>query len=307
MFKTGFAGNLSDSIFKIVTKHPGFKLTGVLDTGNTNIVIPDNIPLFSADILLDNNDVLIIQQTGPGMPELLAEALRRSKPVMLMDIAGLYSAPVNRLLKLQEEAQGIIKVIYPERTNPALNACISWLTHPFFIEVKLMTPQNKSGDEDSLATGALLRMLDALCSLCNCNFRKIDTLRFPLNISSSGLISGRIEFDNGSVASILTSKMTDNETFTIDIYQIKNALKVDMINHKLEYTEKNPEKNNINSTIKNYAFNAAQSLYNELDGFHYSIINKNISGRELFEVSRLMDLCRKIIDHPGIRGVIKNK
>lgn len=301
MFRTGFAGNLSDSVLTTIKGHPEFKLTGVLDTFKTDNAKPDIIPFLTADMLLENNDVLIIHQTSSGIPKLLEKALRRSKPVLLMDLSGFNSATVNKLLKLQEEAHSIIKVTYPARTNPALNTSLSSLTHPFSIEAKLTASRNGYENEERWETGALLRMLDAIFLLCNCNFRKIHSFRFPPDMSSSGLISGRIEFDNGSVASILTSKLTDDEVFTIDIYQMKNTLKVDMLNQKFVCIEKNRQKNKIDTLTKSFAVTETQSLHNELDGFHNSIINKDASGRELFEASRLLELCLKFTGQPVVR------
>lgn len=300
MFRAGFAGNLSDSVFKTINEHAGFKLTGALNTCKADTAKSGIIPFLSADMLLENNDVLIIHQTSYGIPELLEEALRRSKPVMLMDITGFDSATVNKLLKLQEEAHSIIKVTYPARTNPALNKSVPFITHPFFIEAKLSASLNKYEAEERWATGALLKMLDAIFFLCNHNFRKINSFRFPPGMSSSGLVSGRIEFDNGSVANILTSELTEDEIFTLDIYQMKNTLKVDMLNQKFECIEKNRQKNRIDSLTKSYAVTETQLLHNELDGFYNSIKNKDTSGRELFEASRLLEICRKFTGQPVI-------
>ncbi len=299
MLKTGFVGILTDAVFDAISMHPGFDLTGVYperDSLSGKSIAGKNLPRLSADTLFACNEVLIIQQAGVGMLDIIIEALRHSRHIMLLDIEGLCSVPLTRLLKLHREAETVIKIMHTERVNPALKACLPLLNHPCLFDVKLMVPGNHDDNCCRPAAGALSRMLDVLLFLCPFNIQKTQSLRHHFSTSSTGLINARVEFDNGSVANILSSEIAEKEDFCIDIYQGNMLLKVDMLRHKLLCFETRAKGITLKSYTKQYNNTAGQTIHNELDVFYNSIISKNSTAKDLFELSRLLDLSQRITE-----------
>jgi hypothetical protein len=295
MLKTGFVGILTDAVYDAISMHPGFDLTGVYpatDPLSVKNITGKNLPRLSSDTLFAYNEVLIIQQAGAGTLDIMTEALRHSRHIMLLDIGGLCSVPLTRLLKLHREAETVIKILHTERVNPALKACLPLLNHPCLFDVKLMIAENHDDTSPGPGVGALSRMLDVLLFLCPLNFQKIQSLRHPF----SGLINARVEFDNGSVANITSSEITEKEDFCIDIYQSNMLLKVDILRHKLLCIEKCAKGNTLKSHAKQYENTAGQTFRDELDVFYNSIMSKNATAKDLFELSRLLDLSHKITE-----------
>ena len=306
MFKTGFVGNFANPVHEAVIMHPGFQVTGCFypDPGNKdNNTERKEIPSLTRENLIAGNDVLIFQSADIHMMEILTEALRQSRHVMLLDIPSLPADSVAELIKLQEESKTVFRIEHTERSNPALNACIPLITHPCLFEIRLMVPDPVNPEGAASVSENLLRMLDALLFLSPLNTHKIQSVRKPVSLSAACHISARIEFDNRSVGNLLSAGITDNESFTIDVYQENKFLKIDMLQKLISITERSVRTGKIESRTIDHDESGQKLLKHELDNFYHSIMFNNTSGKELFEIFRLTDLGRRITEKAGFSEV----
>ena len=299
MFKTGLVGNLTDHETEVILMHPGFQVTGCFHPDNNeNKTISGQLPVLSAETLVDNNDVLIFYRVSPDMIKLLSGALKKSRHVMLMDTTELTSGVIAELIKLREEAQTVVHTRQIERTNPVLHACLPLIIHPSLLEINLLIPETGCNGNGPVVKN-LLRMLDALLFLNPVNIKKIQALRQPVSASSSCFISARIDFDSGSVANLLFSNITKKESFIIQIYQKSKILKIDMSGRQLIIFEQSGNNNKINSRTFKVKKRGDHILYDELESFYQSILSKNTYSSELYETFRVMELSLNIIAKSG--------
>lgn len=308
MFRTGFVGNLPDSVKEILLLHPAFDVTGCyfpeIADHHKKHKTTHNIPEFALKTLFEINDVLIFQKADLYTLEIISEALKLSMHIMIIDICDMPSWAIAELIKLQEEAQTVVRTKQIARYNPALQACNPLITHPLLIELKLLIPGTIDGTEKDTVTRTLLKMLDALLFICPGKIRKIHSVRHPVSISSTCFINARIEFDNGSVANLLSSGVTDQESFTIDIYQKNKLFKIDMVSYKLLSFKRSEKNNKINSTKLDYDDPGNQTFYNELESFFQAILNNSTSARELYKTFQLLELSRKITQKSGFSELV---
>lgn len=299
MLKAGFVGTVPDAILDAVSLHGEFELTGVFDPGRVSPA-PSNtyenpVPLLTAGNLFKYNDVLIIQKTGADVMEIIIEGIRNSKHILLMDTGGLSRSSATKLLKLQRESQTVVRVRHPARNNPAVQVCKPLITHPSLTEIKLMTPGKKNEENREPVRSNILKMLDALLFLCPHNIQKINSLRHFSGMMSSGLVNARIEFDNGSVASVLSSEITEKEIFSIFIYQDNMMIELDLIRPGLRCIEKNGD--GVALTYEKEYKNTTEDIcHNELTHFYNSIINDSDREKDIFETSRLLELSQRIME-----------
>jgi hypothetical protein len=299
MLKAGFVGTLTDEIFNDILVHPGFKLTGTYDPGINHFAVnnvPDSkVPAVSEVNLLLQNEVLFIQHTGPETLDIVTNALKHSRHLMLMNIECLDRAAVTLILKFHREAGTVLKVGRIERANAALQACGKMIINPSLFEVKLMQV-NKTGFSRKRGETAIMKMLDALLFLCPLNIQKLQSLRNPAKYTSDGLVHARIEFDNGSVASLLFSELSEDDSFTIDVYQDKMLVRVDMLRESLHRIERPGNGGAVTSLIQEFKSRSSRPFENDLDDLYKLITSKNNIAKDLFEASRLLDLTRKIME-----------
>lgn len=305
MLKTGLVGNdIPGPVLKSILSHPAFKVTGCLypekNNHRHNIKSIRNIPVISKGVLLERNDVLIFQKADIYTLEIISEALKQSKNVMLIDAGGLPCGAINNLIKLREESQTVFKIRQHERSGPALNACLPLMNHPSLIEIKLIQTTTGGKNWNISSAGTLFRMIDILLFLCPYNIKRIQALQQPERLTLNRLISARIEFDNGTVANLLSTNISEKDSFLIDIYQKDKNLRIDLLRDKLTNTERTELNNKINSKTDTFRNTTGQSFYNELDSLYHSIVNNIDSGKELFEVFKIVDLSFKIFEKSGI-------
>ncbi|MFO7922499.1 MAG: hypothetical protein R6U58_02260 [Bacteroidales bacterium] len=307
MLYTGLVGNLSNPLLEVLLMHPGFKVTGCFYPDNNEkpqhkSTSGKKIPLLSKEELIDKNDVLIFRKTYPGVMNLLAMALKKSRHILLMDVCGLSAKAIAYLIKLRDEVQTVVYTKNIERSNPALQACLPLIIHPSFLEIKLMIPDQQVHGNTESVNRTLLRMIDALLFLIPLNIKKIQAFRQPRNASNTCFINARIDFDNGSAANLLAANITEKESFIIDIYQKRNLFRIDMLDQKLLSLEKQEKSVTVNSRAVNPKKGNGQLFNNELETLYNSIMSKSTSNKDLFEIFRIAELSMKINEKAGFNN-----
>ncbi len=304
MLKAGLIGNPSDPRMQDVIRYSGFEVTGVHDPGGYLHGINDRgVPEYvSEHKLIEKNDVLIFRNAFPAIMRLITEALKRSRHLLLLETDELPAQDIACLLKLSEESQTVIHARKAACANPALEACLPMIMHPLLMEIRMMVPENKSVNNGQDIDRDLLKITDVILSICRSNVKKINALRQPGGVKSLGFMSARVEFDNGSVASLLHSTLTASRRFEVDIYQKNKLLKTDLQHNKLEISEKNePGAKLHNRTIK---FKSMDNKYltGDLDKFCHSVINRSTAGKDLFEIYKRAELSASIRQKAGFEN-----
>jgi hypothetical protein len=221
MLKTGIVGCVPDIVYESISGHPGFEPTGFFTPDVNKPAIPGwtkkHIPFLTPEDLLRKSDVLIIQRAGPGYASIITKALKHSRHILLLEATGLSLSLVRRITALHSEAQSIVKILHPSRTNPALQAAMPMVTHPSFFDIRLHVPRHQA--QTSLLCESpnchLLEMLDAMLYLCPVNIQKIRCFSHSPGISATGPLNARIEFDNGPRSQISCIRVSQREKFLV--------------------------------------------------------------------------------------------
>ncbi len=303
MFKTGLVGNVPGPIFKSIFSHPGFTITGCFSQKPNN-QRPDNkstghMPVLSKEILLERSDVLIFEKADIYTLDILSDALKQSRHILLIDASGLPSGVIDELIKLREEAQTVFKIMQFERSRPELTSCLPLMNYPSLIEIKLGQKVAEGPGKNKVITGTLFRIIDILLLLNSSNIKKIQALQQPERLASGNLISSRVEFDNGTVANLLYTNIAEKDSLLIDIYQLNKHIRIDLLKNKFQSKERSQLNNEIHSKTNTFKTTNNQVFYSELDNLYQSIINNNASGKELYDISRILELRSRIIEKSG--------
>lgn len=221
---------------------------------------------------------------------------------MLLETDELSSHDISCLLKLREESHTVIHARKTARANPALEACFPMIVHPLHLEIRMMVPENRTGNHGPDIDRDLLKITDVILSICRSNVKKINALKQPGRFEALGFMSARVEFDNGSVASIIHSTLTGSRRFEADIYQKNMLLKADLQHKKLEISEKNKDRAKLNNrTIR---FKPTDDIYlnDDLERFCHSAITLSTDGRDLFEIYKRAELSALIRQKAGFEN-----
>jgi hypothetical protein len=307
MLKTGFLGCPDKTELHTIIRHQDFKVTGCCPMNNENVFREGQragIPVISETEILNFCDLLIVGHTFTEMTKLLKEAIKRSMPVMFLNPAVLNSGLISDLIKLQEESQTAVYVNKAGRSRALLQSCMHLITHPSLFEIRHLLKKPDNAGVTEYTADVLFRILDALLFLCPLNYQKIQAFRHSQNISETNLISTRIEFDNGSVANIISSDLSEKEHFTIEIHQKCRLLKIDLKKNKILSLNKTGRENKINTKTLKFNSSYAEEFNNELENFHKVVIQNDFSVNELFNVYQVTNLSKKIIAKAGFSQTV---
>ncbi|MBI3546709.1 MAG: Gfo/Idh/MocA family oxidoreductase, partial [Gammaproteobacteria bacterium] len=163
---------------------------------------------------------------------------------MLMEkpIAPTYEESLE-LVKLAERAGVIFQVGHLERFNAGIMALAERAQSPRFIEVHRLGPFVERATDVDVVTDLMIHDIDIVLSLVKSPIRSIAATGTPVLTDHVDIANARIEFENGAVANVTASRVSNKKLRRIRIFGDEHYYGLDYIDQKLEMVraEPNPE------------------------------------------------------------------
>jgi predicted dehydrogenase len=134
----------------------------------------------------------------------------------------------DRLIKLARERNTVIQVGHIERLNPALVALNKYLLKPAYIEIQRLSPYNIRGTDVPVVLDKMIHDIDIALFLAKSNLENISASGLSILTDSIDIANARIEFKNGCVANITSSRVAKDEIRKIKIFQKNLYATVDL-------------------------------------------------------------------------------
>jgi len=125
----------------------------------------------------------------------------------------------DHLLLIAKENEVLIQVGHIERLNPALLALQPYSIKPKFIEIQRLAPYTSRGTDVPVVLDKMIHDIDILLSLVDAPAKTIQATGLSILTDSVDIAHARIRFDNGTVASIMSSRVAQDEVRKIKIFQ----------------------------------------------------------------------------------------
>jgi predicted dehydrogenase len=162
---------------------------------------------------------------------------------MLMEkpIAPTYEES-SELVRLAERAGVIFQVGHLERFNAGIMALAERAQNPRFIEVHRLGPFVERATDVDVVTDLMIHDIDIVLSLVKSNIRHIAATGIPVLTEHVDIANARIEFENGAVANVTASRVSNKKLRRIRIFGKEHYYGLDYIDQKLEvvYAEPDP-------------------------------------------------------------------
>ena len=172
----------------------------------------------------------------------------------------------NELLIKAANLKKIIQVGHIERFNPAFSVLKNMDLNPTFIESHRLSEFNPRGNDVPVILDLMIHDLDIILSLVNSKIKNIQANGVKVISKSVDIANARIEFENGCVANVTASRISQKNMRKMRIFQNKEYLTIDYKNKSLEQFK----------IINNVAdLDKDAKLYN-LDGYKYILHNTPI-------------------------------
>ena len=184
--------------------------------------------------LLDAVDAVdIITPTQFHFPVCEA-ALRKSKHVFVEKPLANNMDEARQLIKLVGEAKVKFQVGHVERFNPAFQALKNKELNPMFIEVHRLAQFNPRGTEVSVILDLMIHDIDIILHLVKSQVKNISASGVAVMTDTPDIANVRIEFYNGCVANLTSSRISMKKMRKIRLFQKDAYIGIDFLEKKTE-------------------------------------------------------------------------
>ncbi len=243
MLKIGVlgAGFLGKIHLKLIREIKGYELIGFFDPNDGNAALAEKefgVRRFAdADALMDAVDVVDIVTPTLTHFELASRAIKRSKHIFIEKPIAQTLEEARQLVALAEEAHVKGMVGHVERFNPAFLAVKDRKLNPMFIEVHRLAQFNPRGTDVPVVLDLMIHDIDIILTMVKSSVKKIVASGVSVISDSPDIANARIEFDNGCVANLTSSRISLKQMRKMRVFQRDAYISIDFLEKKSEIIE----------------------------------------------------------------------
>jgi len=291
----------------------GVKLVGFCDTDDENAKIVAEkyaLPRFaSTNELLDACDAVDIVAPTTFHFELCEAAIKKGKHVFVEKPLANTMDEARALVKLAKEANIKFQVGHVERFNPAFLALKNMPLQPMFIEVHRLAQFNPRGTDVSVILDLMIHDIDIILHLVKSNVNYISANGVAVMSDTPDIANVRIEFDNGCVANLTSSRISMKKMRKMRLFQKDAYIGIDFLEKKTEVIKLNTpedkdvftfdiETNNGKKTIAvaNPHVQEVNAIKMELEEFKNAILTNTETAVPVLDGFRAMEVAHQILE-----------
>lgn len=232
------AGHLGKIHLRLLNESEKYNLVGFYDADVENgkrLEATFGYKYFSDfDELLSQIEVLDIVTPTIYHHDYALKAIEKGKHFFIEKPVTKTLEEAEELLKKCEEKGIKAQVGHVERYNPAFIATKDFIKNPMFIEIHRLAEFNPRGTDVSVVLDLMIHDLDILLSLVKSEVRKIDASGVCVVSKTPDIANARIEFENGCVANLTTSRISMKSMRKSRFFQKDAYISVDFLEKKAE-------------------------------------------------------------------------
>jgi predicted dehydrogenase len=181
------------------------------------------------------------------------------------------TAEADELIGLAEQQAVALQVGHLERFNPAVTALDGILKSPMFVESHRLTSFKSRGTDVDVVLDLMIHDIDIILSMVPAAVKRISAVGVPILSEEVDIANARIEFDNGCVANVTASRVSQYAMRKIRLFQSDAYLAIDYQKRKIAVCRKGgagmPIPGLPGIAIKEQEFEEGDSLMAEICAF----------------------------------------
>ncbi len=140
----------------------------------------------------------------------------------------------DKLIGLANQNKLILQVGHVERFNPAIRALDGVKIEPRFIESHRLALFNPRGTEVAVVLDLMIHDIDVILSMVKSLVQTVDASGVSVVSDSTDIANARIRFENGSVANLTASRISQKKMRKMRLFQKDTYIAVDFLQKKSE-------------------------------------------------------------------------
>ncbi len=214
-----------------------------------------------------------------------------------------------QILKMTKEANVKVQVGHVERFNPAYQAVKNLQLKPMFIEVHRLAQFNPRGTEVSVILDLMIHDIDIILSIVKSDVKHISASGVAVMTDTPDIANVRIEFNNGCVANLTSSRISMKKMRKIRLFQKDAYIGIDFLDKKTEIIKLRQDGDEDAFTfdietphgtktiaITNPDIKPANAIKDELTAFRDSIVENKPTTVSEIDGYLAMEVAHKILE-----------
>lgn len=189
------------------------------------------------------------------------------------------------LCELADKKKLKLQVGHIERFNPALIGVKEKLNKPWFIEVHRLAPFKARGHDVDVVLDLMIHDIDVVFSLVNSPVKEVRAVGVPVITNEVDIANARIEFENGTVANLTASRVSQGAQRKFRVFQENQYLSIDFGSGEVALTTKTGDYQDgkLPLEYENWNLEKDDAMLLETRSFFQSVINNTaceVSGED---------------------------
>jgi predicted dehydrogenase len=141
--------------------------------------------------------------------EVAKEFLERGIPALVEKPLAKTIGEGEDLCRIARARSVVLQVGHVERFNPAVTAVLDVIKRPRFIEVHRLSPFRFRSSDIDVVMDLMIHDLDIVLHLARSPLSRVDAVGMALLFGKEDIANARLEFDDGCVANLTASRISD--------------------------------------------------------------------------------------------------
>jgi len=225
------------------------------------------------------------------------------------------------LVTLVKEANVKCQVGHVERYNPAFLSVGDQLLQPMFIEAHRLAQFNPRGTDVSVILDLMIHDIDIVLSLVKSPVKRISASGVAVLSETADIANARIEFDNGCVANLTSSRISIKNMRKMRLFQRDAYIGIDFLDKKKEIirlkddaTQSGPmdfplEMANGETkviSVQNPEVPAMNAIRTELSEFANAILHDRPVRVSVYDGYQAMDVAHQVLKKMSLHAEMHN-
>ncbi len=240
MLKVGVlgAGHLGKIHLRLLNESDKYELVGFYDPDEINakkVADEFGYSFFeNINTLIDAVDVVDIVTPTLSHFDCAKKSIAKGKHIFIEKPITNTSEEAAELLQLADQHNIKGQVGHVERFNPAFLAVKDKIETPMFIETHRLAEFNPRGTDVPVVLDLMIHDIDAILSVVKSEVKKINASGVSVISKSPDIANARIEFENGCVANLTSSRISLKNMRKSRFFQRDAYISVDFLEKKVE-------------------------------------------------------------------------
>jgi predicted dehydrogenase len=155
------------------------------------------------------------------------DLMKRGVHVLMEKPIATSVAEAQELVTLAAEHDRILQIGHIERFNPIMRELEAKLNHPKFIEVHRLSPFPNRSIDIGVVLDLMIHDLEIILHLVKSPVASIDAVGLPVLMQSEDVANARLRFENGCVANVTASRISQERLRKIRVFHNDGYLSLD--------------------------------------------------------------------------------